>query len=271
MIYISKTNRRVTEKYIDSAAKGLPGSKKLMPVEILKRTDCHKVILFGILRGTHLVYRWAEKNKIDFYYMDRPYWGETRNSPFYVKLVKNNHLKHWPETRPDDRFKKSFPWPIKPWKKDGRNIIVCPPSNAIAEFFGVKDWLAKTLATLKSNTDRPIIVRNKGYNPIVGYDNNGGLVVVGKDDSAPSGALDWDNAYAVVAYNSNITLEASTRGIPCFTDVHNACAPISENDFAKIETPKYVDREPLYHSLAYGQFTAEEMENGYAWKVLDES
>ena len=76
--------------------------------KILKKTNANKVVRFGVLRGTHLVYRWAEKNKIDFYYIDRPYWGETRNSPYYVKIVKNNHLKNWQEKRPDDRFKKSF-------------------------------------------------------------------------------------------------------------------------------------------------------------------
>lgn len=271
MIYITSTNRRHTEKYMNWAAQGLPGSTKLQPNNIIERKDCNKIVLFGILRGSNLVYRWAASNKINFYYMDRPYWGETRKDPFYVKLVKNNHLKNWQEIRPDDRFKRSFPWPIKPWKKDGRNIVVCPPSNAIAEFFGVKDWLQKTLATLKSNTNRPVIIRNKGYNPIVGYDNQGGLIVVGKDNTPPSAPIDWDDTYAIVTYNSNITLEASTRGIPCFTDIHNACAPISETDFTKIETPKYVDREPLYYSLAYGQFTAEEIKNGYAWKVLDES
>ena len=93
MIYVSATNRKLTEKYVDWAVKGLPGSKKLQPTEILKKTDANKVVMFGVLRGTHLVYRWAEKNKIDFYYIDRPYWGETRNSPYYVKIVKNNHLK----------------------------------------------------------------------------------------------------------------------------------------------------------------------------------
>ena len=271
MIYVSSTDRQLTEKYVDWAVKGLPGSKKLSPMEIIGKKDCDQVVLFGILRGTHLVYRWAEQNKIDFYYMDRPYWGETRNKPYYTKIVKNNHLKNWQESRPDDRFKKSFPWPIKPWKRDGTNIIVCPPSNAIAEFFGVQNWLKNTLTKLKENTDRPIIVKNKGYNPTIGYDSLGRLIVTGKDNTPPSEPIDWDDAYAVVTYNSNITLEATTRGIPCFTDIHNACAPISETDFTKIETPKYVDREPLYYSMAYGQFTAEEIINGYAWKVLDES
>ena len=271
MIYLSKTTREITEKYISFAKKGLPGSMRLDPLEIINKTDCDRVVLFGILRGTNLVYRWAEKNKIDFYYMDRPYWGETRNHPFYVKVVKNNHLKNWIETRPDDRYKKSFPWPIQPWKKDGREIVVCPPSNAMTEFFGVQDWLEKTLTVLKANTDRPIIVKTKGYNPIVNYDQQGRLIVTGKDNNPPQGKLDWNTVYAIVTYNSNITLEATTRGIPCFTDIHNACAPISETDFSKIETPKYPDREPCYYSLAYGQFTGEELSNGYAWKVLNES
>jgi hypothetical protein len=51
----------------------------------------------------------------------------------------------------------------------------------------------------------------------------------------------------------------------------NSCAPIAETDFSKIETPKYADREPCYYSLAYGQFSAEEMRNGWAWGILDES
>ena len=271
MIYVSATNRKLTEKYVDWAVSGLPGSRKLPPTEIIKKNDADKIVLFGVLRGTHLVYKFAEKNKIDFYYMDRPYWGETRNSPYYTKIVKNNHLKNWQENRPDDRFKKSFPWPIHPWKKDGKNIIVCPPSNAMKEFFNVHDWLDKTLKILKDNTDRPIIIKNKGYNPIISKDKDGGYIVQGKDDSRPSGPIDWNDAYAVVTFNSNITLEATTKGIPCFTDTHNACAPISETDFSKIETPKYIDREPLYYSMAYGQFTAEEIKTGYAWKILDES
>jgi len=271
MIYISSTNRELTEKYVNFAHKGLKGSIKLSPNDIIKTNDCDKVVFFGILRGTNLVYKWAEENKIDFYYMDRPYWGDTRRNPFFVKIVKNNHLKNWQEIRPDDRFKSSFPWKIRPWQKSGREIIVCPPSNAIAEFFGAKNWLEDTLKILQANTNRTIKIRNKGYNPLVGYDAQGHLIVRGKDNTPPSEPIVWENVHAVVTYNSNITLEATTRGIPCFTDMHNACAPISEHDFSKIETPKYVDREPLYYSMAYGQFTAEEIINGYAWRVLDES
>ena len=129
----------------------------------------------------------------------------------------------------------------------------------------------KTLKKLKDNTDRPIVIREKKYNPIVAYNTDGSLVVKGKQKSNNTGPVDWDNAYAIVTYNSNITFEATTKGIPIFCDSHNACAPIGETDFAKIETPIYPDREPLYHSMAYGQFTADEMKDGTAFRILDEA
>ena len=65
MIYVSATNRQLTEKYVDWAVTGLPGAVKLNPQDILKKTDCKKAVMFGVLRGTHLVYNWAKKNSID--------------------------------------------------------------------------------------------------------------------------------------------------------------------------------------------------------------
>ena len=56
MIYVSATNRQLTEKYVDWAVTGLPGAVKLNPQDILKKTDCKKAVMFGVLRGTHLVY-----------------------------------------------------------------------------------------------------------------------------------------------------------------------------------------------------------------------
>ena len=50
----------------------------------------------------------------------------------------------------------------------------------MAKFFQVENWLDNTLKTLRSNTGRPIIVKNKGYNPIIGLDKNGGYIVTEK-------------------------------------------------------------------------------------------
>ena len=61
------------------------------------------------------------------------------------------------------------------------------------------------------------------------------------------------------------------NGVPVFCDSDNsAAAPISLTDFSKIETPKYGDRIALFSSLAYNNWTLEEMANGTAWRMLNE-
>ena len=122
MIYLSNTDREVTEKYMRMAQSGMPNSTLLPYHEVLKKTDATKVWLFGILRGTNLVYEHCVKNKIDFYYMDRPYWGISRQQPYFLRIVKNDHVKNFIDERPDDRFKASFPFEIKPIKKRKENI-----------------------------------------------------------------------------------------------------------------------------------------------------
>ena len=50
MIYLSKTSRQVTEKYIDFAHSGMPGSQILPYEQVLTKKDETKVWIFGILR-----------------------------------------------------------------------------------------------------------------------------------------------------------------------------------------------------------------------------
>jgi len=269
MIYLSKTDRPATEKYINWIHQGLPGSRILSWNQLIQQRDAKKVVLLGILRGTNIVYNWAQKNKIDFYFMDRPYWGESRGEPYLMRITKNGHVKNFLEARPSDRFKKYFPFKIEPWRKGGRKIVVCPPTHSMAVMFEQENWLSKTLETLRTNTDREIVIRNKGYNPDSKIDELGRLMPGPNDTEDTTTPIDWDNTHAIVTFNSNITIEATARGIPVFTDIMNSCAPIAEQDFSKIETPKYVDREPCYYSLAYGQFTKEEMSNKWMWSILD--
>jgi len=269
MIYISKTDRPATERYMLAAQQGLPGSKILPWDQVIAQKDATKVVLFGILRGTNVVYNWAQQNWVNFYFMDRPYWGESRKYPGILRITKNGHTKNFLEDRSNDRFKKYFPFNIEPWKKTGSKIVICPPTHSIAVMFNQESWLDNTLKILKENTDREIVVRNKGYNPDSKIDELGRLMPGPSDNEDTSTPIDWNDTHAIVAFNSNITIEATARGIPVFTDSMNACAPIAELDFSKIETPRYTDREPCYYSLAYGQFTQEEIINGYAWEVLD--
>ncbi|MEC7568324.1 MAG: hypothetical protein VYA01_04865, partial [Bacteroidota bacterium] len=66
MIYVSNTNRKLTEKYVDWAVQGLPGATKMQPVDILKKNDCTMGVIFGVRRGTLVVDTWGQGNQGDF-------------------------------------------------------------------------------------------------------------------------------------------------------------------------------------------------------------
>jgi hypothetical protein len=269
MIYISKTGRTATEKYMQFVHKGLPNSVLLSYDQILPRTDNTEVWFFGILRGTNLLYEHAEKNKINFFYMDRPYWGESRKPPYLLRIVKNNHVKNFIEERPDDRFKKYFPWEIRQYHKNGKKILVCPPTESISTFFKCENWLEKTVAKLNIHTDREIIIRAKPYNPKA-YKGPDGKIHTGKNvTQSPKEKIDWSQIHAVVTYNSSITIKALANGVPVFTDENNCAFPIAGKSLDQIENPEYQDPRPLFYSLAYGQFTSEEMADDYPRKVIN--
>ena len=269
MIYLSKTARFVTEKYIEFAQQGMPGSKILPYDQVIEKKDATKVWFFGILRGTNLVYEHCQKNGIDFYYMDRPYWGISRDTPYFLRIVKNDHVKNFIDDRPDDRFKASFPFDIKPYHKNGKKILVCPPTNSISTFFKCKNWLQNTMAQLKKNTDREIIVREKPYNPEAQRGTDGKIHVGANSTKVSKEPIDWREIHAVVTNNSSITIKALANGVPVFADSNNCAFPIAGKSLARIEDPVYVDPRPLFYSLAYGQFTAKEMSDGTAKRLID--
>ena len=129
----------------------------------------------------------------------------------------------------------------------------------------------QTLKTLKNNTDREIDIREKPYNPTIAVDHVGATVKIDRP-TTHQGEIVWLDYYATVTYNSNTAIASLTNGVPVFCDaVNSAVAPISETDFSRIETPKYEDRLNLFASLAYNTFNLEEMSNGTAWKILNES
>ena len=173
--------------------------------------------------------------------------------------------------RSTDRYEKHFRQDLNPWNKTGKKILVLPPTNAIANHFGVQDWLENTLKTLANNTDRQIDIREKPYNPTVELDHVGATVKIDKPTNN-QGQIKWEDYYATVLYNSNTMVASLTNGVPVFCDKENSAAlPISETDFSKIEEPKYGDRIALFSNLAYNNFTMEEMQNGCAWNILNES
>ena len=265
------TTKDRTQKYVDAFVKGTPGPYKIYNFKELKTLPKENLVLYGILAGSGEVYKWCERENKDFYYMDHSYFINGHEWPHWMRITKNGHAQTTLKDVPADRYEKYFKKEIKPWNKSGKDILFVPPTFAIEDFFNIKDWITKTLETLHKYTDRYVDVREKPYNPMITKGPHGETIKVDRPTDN-KGPIDWSRYHAVVTFNSNTAIEALHNGVPVFCDSRaSAATPISENNLEKIETPKYGDRMSLFSSLAYSCWNIEEMSNGTAWKMLNES
>ena len=263
------TTKPRTQRYVDAFVKG-SGRGKIYQFRDLKVLPEEELTMYGILAGSGEIYKWCQKENKNFYFMDHGYFTNAHDSPHWLRITKNKHCQNILQDRPTDRYEKYFKKQLEPWNK-GSKILVLPPTNAISNFFGVEDWLDTTLQTLKQHTDRQIDIREKPYNPTIEIDHVGATVKVDRP-TVHKGTIDWKQYFATVTYNSNTMIASLENGVPVFCDPLNcAAAPISETDFSKIETPKYGDRIALFSSLAYNNWSLNEMANGTAWRMLNES
>jgi hypothetical protein len=265
------TTKPRTQRYVDAFVKGTPGPTKIYHFREMKQLPDENLTMYGILAGSGEVYKWCQKDKKDFFFMDHGYFTNAHDRPHWLRITKNKHCQNTMPRFPADRYEKYFKQEIKPWNKDGKKILVLPPTNAIANFFGVENWLKDTLDLLGQNTDRKIDVREKPYNPTVQIDHVGATVKVDRPTTHKD-VINWADYYATVTYNSNTMVASLANGVPVLCDaINSAAAPISETDFSMIETPKYGDRIALFSSLAYNNWNLDEMADGTAWRMLNES
>jgi len=232
-------------------------------------------IFDGIVKRKHIHKHWEEKK--DFYYIDTGYFGNFMSpgnpggKKLFHRIVKNDVQKHWLENHLDDRWNNickidpRYQW--KGWKKKGNKILVIVPNRKACIFYGYdtepyvnneKPWLMNTVETIKKHTDMEIVIREKGSRSA-------------RHHHSIFDALD-EGIFATVAFNSIAALESVTYGIPSFVTVPCAASPLALTDLSKISTPFYPDESLVRQqcaSLAYGQFTEDEIVNGTAWKLLN--
>ena len=138
---------------------------------------------------------------------------------------------------------------LKPWRKTGDHILICPPSRTSRIHRDSIDWLDIITTNLSRYTDRDVVIKEKS------------------DDSTSA----FDNAWAIITEESNVAIDAYNYGIPVFSmkpDIYTiSCGNVG---LEHIENPKVGDRELLFNWLAYNQFTLDEIESGEALSILSD-
>jgi hypothetical protein len=228
------------------------------------------LVVRGVTSKSEIV-ECQEKNR-DFYYIDTGYLGNfpspgnTSGKKVWHRIVKNDLQHTTPLDVPADRWERLIKqdprlvW--KGWKNYNQKILLVLPNPKACRYYGVDcdTWIAETTEQIKTYSNLPIEIRVKGARS----ERNHGYSIYSAFDSG---------VYATVSFNSIASLESVLYGIPSFVTVPCAASPLASTDLSILKNPFKPDKQTILkqcQTLAYGQYTQEEILNGTAWKIINE-
>jgi hypothetical protein len=135
---------------------------------------------------------------------------------------------------------------LKPWRTDGEHVLICRqgPSSGRHLRINPNGWNDIALGRLSKLTKRPIRVREK------------------VDRQSRPLAEDLDNCWCVVTHSSTCAIEAAVAGIPVICTPWGPAWPIATDALERIEEPPMPDRRDWLATLAWSQWTMEELAAG---------
>ena len=150
---------------------------------------------------------------------------------------------------------------FKGWS-DGDHILLCPSSPTVTQFINdisQDEWVESVKSELRQHTDRPIKFRNKPRPGNEWWNTNI------KDD--------LKNCHCLITNMSLAAVDAVLNQVPVLTHAHNIAYKMSINNLPNINTPYKPSRkevEPWLNMLSHNQFTIPEIEDGTAYRILNE-
>ena len=150
---------------------------------------------------------------------------------------------------------------FKGWS-DGEHILLCPSSPTVTQFINdisQDEWVESVKSELRQHTDRPIKFRNKPRPGNEWWNTNI------KDD--------LNNCHCLITNMSLAAVDAVLNQVPVLTHAHNIAYKMSINNLPNINTPYKPGRkevEPWLNMLSHNQFTIPEIEDGTAYRILNE-
>lgn len=254
---------------------------KLSPEEILVEGSKHKLTVDSaetnkpmVIRGVikkHHADNCVKENR-DYWYIDTGYFGNfpspgnKKGGKKWHRIVKNeNQLSTFRPDIPYDRWNMLVEhdprliW--KGWKNYDKKILLVMPNPKACVWYDIDydKWVKQTTKKIKQYCDLPIEVRIKGSRTERNFEYS-------IYDAFESGV------YATVAMNSMAALESVLYGVPAFVSVPCAASPLASTDLSQLSNPYRPETDKILqhcHSLAYGQFTFDEVEQGRAYKLVE--
>lgn len=245
--------------------------RRLLPEPQL--ADCDVAVMVGVKSRELFRLHWsagAHTLMIDKGYLRHAADGPVKVWEYWRTAIDAHHptAKLMDVTRPFDRLEQ-LQLPMKPWRKQGRHIVIAGSSAKYHEFYGTKEptaYTQKLVRQLRTLTSRDIVYRPKpSWKEAVPID--------GTSFSAPPESIEQvlHGAHCMVTHGSNACFEAVVLGIPCVILGDGVAKPISSTELEKIEDPAIAPTSQRYQwmaNLAYCQWTMSEFASGEAWAIL---
>jgi hypothetical protein len=250
------------DEYLEAFVVGIPGAK-LSTWEAEENTTT-PLLIRGLGGGSRKAIKHCWETGREFYAIDTGYFGNGKSKSKGWHRITKNSLQHLGPIidRPADRLKK-LDWSFTKFTP-GRKILICPPSEKVMMLWGQPDpetWVNNVVQELKQYTDRPIEIRLKP--------NRTERISNKTIEEALA-----DDVHCLITYNSIAATEALMNGKPAIALGPNAASTICSNSLSEIEDPIIPSRDVMtafMKHLSYCQFNKQEMMNGYAWNLLNET
>lgn len=219
-------------------------SKRLRELpRLAMQKHCPYPVFFGFDNPDGL--KAAKKSGEPWVFMDHAYFHRGYRTNAYFRVICNGIHQTKVLDVPRDRMD-MFKVKCLDWKQGRDHVVFIPAPPNIEALYG--PWNQMALDRLKSATTRLIKVKSK---------SDGGL-----------GDF-LHRSWGLVTHSSVAGVEAACLGFPVFGPETSPAYPVSAS-IDEIENPVRPDREPWLRTLAYSQFTTEEIESGRAWGILRE-
>jgi len=164
---------------------------------------------------------------------------------------------------------------LKPWKKNGTDILICCQRDGGWSMRGeaLLPWLVKTVQMIRKVSDRRIVVRfHPGDKNILNHKRMLARyklpnVIVSHSENI---LQDFSTAHCVINYNSSPAVAAAIEGIPTIVldPTRSQAADVSHHDIQDLTKLKEFDRESWIQKMAQMHWTLDELKDGTAWRHL---
>lgn len=218
------------------------------------------LVLWNRMRGEEKIADRFEHEGGKVIVIENGYFGELESKlntspPYAIAVGGHNGSGSW-FVGDEPRFEK-FGVEVKPWRRDGEYILVCPNRGIGSAYMKMPtDWPQKIVAKLKTHTRMPVKLRPHPGN----WRKRPATIPLASDLAGARLCVIWSSSAGVQALIEGVPV---IYGAPCWV-----CQGAASRGISWLENPWHGDRAATFESMAWAMWTREEIEQGVPFEKL---